>query len=576
MARKTMWAVAGALLAFAPYAVAQQVNVRYGVDYTNAAGDDEDTSRFYASEVISSGDVQIDYRGDAPVVRLSIGTQNTSGGQILANGIQEDDTIDVTFTLANATFAENVRAGNMDPDIENVDTSCSLRVADTIDGARGDNSVTFRIEAADADCVCASACNMRARLHFSLPRLQGLNGGAVAVSITTDSPGGSGWPNLAGDPNDDDRPFAVWESRSCEGMGNATSKCTHLDDGVLQFRSAQGMDGNGNAKRTGDATRSGEGIVKFRPGLTFSATSGGTTNINLEAERRTFVVVPRYADQARLGSVTVGVTNAGNCDGTDPAPMTCDLQANGRPFSIGRGGEGRGDLEVNVTGDFRRGDIVYLDLDGNRLPGTGESLSLVDGSMQGAFSLLNVAGDATAGQTTAMEMQREEGVATRELLYQPNRNDPLRPGGYRSSFAVDFSGSAAGKSARPASTVANTHTTSYTVVESSRDAYAIPPGTTGDVGNVRIKCEVATSCTVYLECDHADGRSWFEQVAAPIPGRSTLVLTSEGMRDALGMDDGDWTRGRMSCSVHSTREISLQVLTRSDSGVLVNNTYVDD
>ena len=566
MARKTMWAVAGALLAFAPHAVAQQVI--YGVDYMNAAGND--TSRFYASEVISSGDVQIDYRGSSPTVRLSIGADGTVG-QTLANGIEEDDTIDVTFTLANATFAANVRDGDMDPDVTGA-TACELRVADTIDGERGDNSVTFRIEASDANCVCAGGCAFRARLHFSLPRLQGLNGGAVAVSITTDSPGGSGWPSLS----DADADPITWSDRDCDAMGNAAMKCTHIDDGVLQYRSAQGMDGNGNPKRTGDVTRSGEGIVKFRSGLTFSATSGGATNINLGAERKTFVVVPRYADQARLGSVTVGVTNAEECDGTDPAPMSCDLQANGRPFSISRGGEGRGDLEVNVTGDFRRGDIVYLDLDGNRLPGTGESLSLVDGSMQGAFSLINVAGDAGAGETDAMEMQREEGVAERELLYQPNRNDPLRPGGYRSSFAVNFSGSASDKSARPASSEANTHKTSYTVVEDSQVAYAIPPGTTGDVGNVRIKCDVATSCTVYLECDHADGRSWFEQVADPIPGRSTLVLTSEGMRTALGMDDDDWTRGRMSCTVHSTREISLQVLTRSDSGVLVNNTYVDD
>ena len=195
----------------------------------------------------------------------------------------------------------------------------------------------------------------------------------------------------------------------------------------------------------------------------------------------------------------------------------------------------------------------------------------------GAFDLLDIAGNAAAAEGIAGDMNREEGIALRRLLYFPNRNDPLRPGGYRSSYSVDFArGTVDDKPSTPASTAANTHTTQYTVVEDDQVAYAIPPGTTGDVGNVRVKCEVSTQCTVYLECDHADGRSWFSQVTDPIPGRSTLVLTAEGMRDALDMADGDWTRGRMSCTVYSTREISLQVLTRSSTGVLVNNTYVDD
>ena len=545
MARKTMWAVAGALLAFAPFAAAEW----YGVTYDN--------ERWYASEVISSGDVQIDYRGASPTIRLTI-----YGNETDANAIDEDDTIDVTFTLANAKFGSNVGSGNMALEVEGP-TGCDLRVADTIDGARGDNAVTFRVEATDADCTCASTCAFRARFTFSLPRLYSLNKGAVSASITTDRPGGSGWPTL--DDADTDA-LSIDTAERCDEPDDAMNVCTKVTDGVLQRQSAIGSSGR----------RSPVGIISFRNALSFAGTSGGSTNINLAAERRTFAVRPRYADQALLGSVTVGVTNAASCTGATPTPMDCDLQADGRPFSIGRGGEGRGDLVVNVTGDFRGGDVVYLDIDGNRRPSTGESLSLVNGSMEGAFNLLNVAGAAGAGETQAEEVAREEGVATRELLYAPNRNDPLRPGGYRTSWAVDFNGSASDKPAEPASSVGNTHTTQYTVVEDDQVAYAIPPGTTGDVGNVRVKCDVATQCTVYLECDHADGRTWFEQVPDAIPGRSTLVLTSESMRTVLGMDDDEWTRGRLSCTVYSTRSISLQVLTRSDSGVLVNNTYVDD
>ena len=548
MARKTMWAVAGALLAFAPLASAAS----YGFSIQNP--------RVYANEVISSADVQIDYRGASPVVRTFLQMSDTE-----ATAIDEGDVINLTITLANAKFGRNVRSGDMNPTMSGTGIGCTARVRSVDDGERGESTVTFEIEAADATCDCISTCSgPQAQFDFTLPRLEGLDhvwGRAVTATVSTDRPGGSGWQHT-------EHMDAV-ASVPCAGA-DAAAFCRVLSNGNLQaFRpNREGETGN----------RRQNPIVEFANGLTFSGASGGGLSIDLAAERRVFVPHPwGIGRQAVLGSVTLGVASAAQCTGADPTPQFCTLQANGRPFSIGRSGEGRGDLLVRVSGDFRSGDRVYLDLDGSWGPGAGESLNLINGSMEGAFNILNVAGNSRAGTGDAAEMDREEGTATRQLLYIPNGNDPLRPGGYRSNFAVDFtSGSVQDKGARPASTLANTFTTQYSVIEDDQVAYAIPPGTTGDVGNVRIKCEVATQCTVYLECDHADGRSWFSQVADPIAGRSTLVLTAEGMRSALEMADDDWTRGRMSCTVYSTREISLQVLTRSSTGVLVNNTYVDD
>ena len=544
MARKTMWAVVGALLAFAPLASA----ATYGTTYANA--------RVYANEVISSGDVQIDYRGASPRVTVHLGLSDVEGGLI-----DQGDVINMTFTLANAKFGRNVRDGDITANPRGGQpATCSGRVRDTEDGERGESTVTFQIEAADGDCDCA-ACGGNGAFDFvfDLPRLEGLNKKPVTVTVSSDRPGGSGWPHT-------EATDASVGGNACDMVSDVANRCFTLENGNLVTFRGNRMGETGN--------RRVEPLIEFANGLTFSGTSGGASAINLEAGRTSFTP-PLY--QAILGGVTVGVASAAACTGADPTPQFCNLQANGRPFSIGRTGEGRGALVVNVSGDFRSGDIVYLDLDGSWSPGTGESLRLVNGSMEGEFNLLDVAGNAGAAEGTTGEMDREEGEATRRLLYFPNRNDPLRPGGYRSSFSVDFnSGSVDDKAATPASTAANTHRSQYTVVEDDQVAYAIPPGTTGDVGNVRVKCEVSTQCTVYLECDHADGRSWFSQVTDPIPGRSTLVLTAEGMRDALDMADGDWTRGRMSCTVYSTREISLQVLTRSSTGVLVNNTYVDD
>ena len=59
-------------------------------------------------------------------------------------------------------------------------------------------------------------------------------------------------------------------------------------------------------------------------------------------------------------------------------------------------------------------------------------------------------------------------------------------------------------------------------------------------------------------------------------GRSTLVLTAEDLSDVLDLGEGVWETGRMSCTIHSTRDISVQQLTRNAAGVLVNNTYVDN
>jgi len=550
MARKTMWAVAGALLAFAPLASA----ANYGVTITNA--------KTYASEVISSGDVQIDYRGAAqtnnwgattadPRVTVHLNMDTTE-----VAAIDNGDVINVTFTLANAKFGRNVRDGDMSATVRGAITVCSGRVRDTEDGERGQSEVTFEIEAADGDCA-GTGTGTAFDFHFDLPRLEGLNKRPVTVTVSTDRPGGSGWLPTT----------AVGVGGAACDMAAADAPCHTLD-------SASGNLVSYRANRTGETgNRRLDPIIEFVSGLTFSGTSGGGSSINLAAGRTSFTP-PLY--QALLGNVTVGVSSAAMCDGAAATPRFCNLQADGRPFSIARGGEGRGDLVVNVSGDFRNGDTVYLDLDGNWRPGTGESLRFVNGSMEGAFDLLDIAGNAGAVEGDAGAMDRAQGVGRRNLLYAPNGRDALRPGGYRSSYAVNFAGSASDKGATPASTAANTHTTQYTVVEDQQVAYAIPPGTTGDVGSVRVKCEVATQCTVYLECDHADGRSWFSQVEDPIAGRSTLVLTSEGMRTALDMDADDWTRGRMSCTVYSTREISLQVLTRSSTGVLVNNTYVDD
>ena len=231
---------------------------------------------------------------------------------------------------------------------------------------------------------------------------------------------------------------------------------------------------------------------------------------------------------------------------------------------------------VVVTGDFRAGDAVWLDLDGNRQPSARETLDMQDdGSMMGTFALDDVAGNAGAATGDAGEMDREEGAATRSLRYAPNGDDPLRPATFRSRFMVDFDrADVRDKDWAPESNMDADHETALTVIESTRQAYAIPELGATDEGNVRIKCEVATECTVYLECDDTAGTSRFAQLGDAIAGRSTRTMNAAAIAEELNFGDDGW-QGSLSCTVYSTREISVQVLVRS-AGTLVNQTYIED
>ena len=526
MARKTMWAVVGALLAFAPVASAQNYDVVIG------------GTKIYANEVIAS-DARVTYDGTEPTVRVNVQLTNT---QVAA--IEQDDTLEVTVTLANATFASSVRGSDMEVVvIGGPITGCDIRVREVDDGAAGESAVTFVIEAAGADCAASTGAIVG--LTFTLPDLTGLNHRRnVTASVETNTPGGSNWL--------DSSETTAGTITSCPASGDGA--CTDLSEGVL-------------TARTGSSGADAVPIVTFAPGFTFTGTASGTSSINLAGGRTAFT----WPFQAYVGSVTLGVASASTCVRRDDPPADCVLQADGHPFSVERRGAARGDLEVAVTGDFRAGDLVWLDVDANHAPTGSELLSLdSDGVMRRSFALDDTAGNRAAGEGLANEMDREEGVVSHNVIYRPNGRDTLRPGDYRVRSVIDFN-TLTDKTAVPES---GAHTTSYTTIEDQQYAYAIPPIGAGDQSQVRIKCEVATQCVVYLECDDTQGESSFAQLGDAIAGRSTRTLSSEEIAEALGLGADGW-QGRLACTVHSTRSIAVQVLTRATNGVLVNNTYVD-
>ena len=532
MDKLTRWLFAAAALACLPNASAATYNVIVGQEKT------------YADEVIIGTDTTIDYyRDDGPLLGINLSLAASDAERIKAG-----DVMALAFTLINARFAERVRASDLQLRLSRVQAGSVRARPMVVDGGRGDTSATFELDASD-DWRCDSGCGLE--MLFEVPELTGLTRDPSTGSVnpvtwqaSTAASGGSGWP--------DTKTTSIYVHSRCDDG----DWCVRSEDGVLQFM---------QPLAEGASRQEPHPFVRFVPGLTFAATSAGASRIDLAGGRLGFT----GPSQANLGHVRLGLSSAAACTGRAPISILCPRQSDGMEFTIDRGGEGHGTLDVEVAGDFRDGDLVWLDLDGDDEPAANELLNqAASGSMQRSFRLDDVAGNANAAAGDAGDLDREQGVATHNLIYRPNGSDPLRPSAFRSRYAVDFE-TAIDKPTQPAM---GEHTMRYAGISETRLVHAIAPLAAGDLTSVRIKCEVIADCIVYLDCDDAAGNSWFGRLA-PIDGRSTRVLNQQAVAETLGTSEAGW-EDMLACTAYATRDISVQVFNRS-SGTLVNTTYVD-
>ena len=498
---------------------------------------DVSDAKIYAKEVFGAeaSNVVVDYDDEAPKITLSIGMVTATE----AMEVDDGDTTDITFTLANARFARNVRLSSLQS------TNNAVDIVRTDDGRRDDSSVTFRIEA-DGDLPLATSTITTVSFEFAVPELTGLNTSKpVTATVAVDSGGGSGWPRS-------------------DAASTVAGTDTGLDDGNLRALGPMPMTGERPTKP----------LISFADGLRFAVGgSGGTRMIDVSGGRTDFTT----DGAAVLGTVTLGLETAADCE--DPPSSDCVLQPSGDPFSIARRQDGEGDLIVTSAGDFRAGDMVWLDADGSKTAQASEMLTMDDGVASGTFDIADLAGDSRAARGS---VAREEGIATNTLYYAPNGEDGLRPSEYRSRFSVDFQ--AAGNADKPeqesrfetmyATTVDPSGAGEPVAIEATRTAGSVPALTATDVGNLRIKCEVSSPCVIHLECDDVNGETWFARLDEPIPGRATLHLTAADIAEALGISVEEGWDDSLSCAILGSRDISVQVLTRT-GGVLVNHTYVE-
>ena len=102
---------------------------------------------------------------------------------------------------------------------------------------------------------------------------------------------------------------------------------------------------------------------------------------------------------------------------------------------------------------------------------------------------------------------------------------------------------------------------------------AIPPPSAHDTASLRIRCkERYEKCDVLLDCTAQDGTIHRGHLNPPIAAMNTRTVSPQGIVDIVG---GDWSgKGRLSCPLRSSKDISGQIWTRSGDGVLVNNSEI--
>ena len=223
----------------------------------------------------------------------------------------------------------------------------------------------------------------------------------------------------------------------------------------------------------------------------------------------------------------------------------------------------RGTLTVNAMGTrglFNDGDELFVDYDGNGKMGPSEQIA-TDGDM-GEGSALSI--DADDSESF------KDGVGSFKIFYMAGGKDQINHGAMITLTAnVDYSD----PTARDEAPKKQTTTFNFDGVGNPVMAYAIPHSTNGmgDKGNVRVRCEGATDCRVFLECWGDMGMRGFGEVDGGVPGNGVMVWDGAAIEGVTGLEPSS----RHSCRVLSKGMVTVQQLTRDgNSQTLVNNTYV--
>lgn len=214
-------------------------------------------------------------------------------------------------------------------------------------------------------------------------------------------------------------------------------------------------------------------------------------------------------------------------------------------------------LRAAVTGNFAAADRLFLSTTttGNvTYSATGDTLLTVsaDGTSAEGSRPLSGTGAVSSGTPYA-------------LYYVPGGGQ-IQRGTIGTRYTLDF----AAPTARDSAMGGQGLTLEFSGISFTNYAYAIPGPNASDAGNLRIRCEGASECVVFFRCTDTAGMNVGGFERTNIGAGTVEHMSSMEIATMLGVDD--WT-GRLSCSLHSSSRVSVQLLVRS-GGTLTNNTFI--
>ena len=557
----------------------------------------------YASELFGEGHAAISYpEGMTPMVTLTIprnvaartADATTTPPTIACPARNHDGSVEVTFTLLAGMFDGNVTGLMWDPAVggpaaspnttpavpapsavatiesggRKGDSHITIKIAEATEtGAPGDtntarsneNTATYQSGTAETNPVCTPTADLLSQtISFALPKLAGLQALAGA--------------NIADDKKDNDEKTAYMraESRIVSGSftdGFLTGAPPHFVAPVVKARDSVTLSITPKASTKTIAIKddADKGLMAFK--------SVKEKNKEGYVELATVTVTTKQMAAAAMAEVKAAETytfNDGTADRTistiakaaKPATFHELYDLDGESIDEGL----RGTLTVDAMGTrdlFNEDDMLFIDYDKNGKMGSGETIA-IDGNMG--------MGDALSVDPDKSDSFDKGGTGVFKVYYMPGGKGDINHGAMINLTAmVDYSDpTAIDEAPMKASATLN-----FDGVTSDVDAYAIPfdGNGKGDKANVRVRCEAAAGCRVFLECWDDDGMRSFGE-AGMIAGNALMTWDSMDVEGVIGVEEAT---SRHSCRILSAGMVKVQQLTRDgSSGTLVNNTYIGE
>ena len=440
--------------------------------------------------------------------------------------IAEGNVADITFTLGGATFSSTVAPSNLDLR----DTACGgtrqagLSVSVGSGGAKGDVSVTFRVESTAALAVDAHICFWVPDLMATLtkvsaagemPEEMGVN---VTASIAQVASNSSPFPGLVNGMDVDhdmdastaaiagpitDRTIFTAARALMASVGEGAVAMVNIDD---RTKIASGGMPDPSAA---DPSKAMMGVLVGE--LTVDPSSDAATTWKLDGS----------------GYVATSSTSGGAVD-------TLDASLGGR-------------VKLSVAGPFHADDKVVF--------GSGDSARE----------------EKVADGMARAEVDIELGASTM-IVYVPGGSGILKPSEFTATAEYAFNSSANNNDLpilSDAGGKASIGQITYAGITVEGYAYGVVRGGGTENSVVRATCEApAGKCSVFLDCTSQDGMNYFGGPAMVDAG-ATARWDSDDIRGVL--EDG-WDMGRGRCELWSDAPLAVQHMVRG--GGLINNSAV--